>query len=179
MAVLFFFHKTALLFFLPHVWFLLRCFFVGRHSGSFFVVSKSLLRCQFDFNWFHLRFFPPLVMSLWIWISSGNLTLLLNFPLFFLKKTIMEFALWFWFEPFFSRLILIRAFPDDYDTCLFLHIFFARRHSSFGLFLGVSHHFFLTSVVALRFHISPSLPLMLAPFRPPNKNVSAWTSRSR
>ena len=25
--------------------------------------------------------------------------------------------------PIFFRLILIRAFPDDYDTCLFLHIF--------------------------------------------------------
>ena len=132
-----FFHKTALPFFLPHVWFFLRCFLSAVITGLFPLCRNRCCVVNFDFNWFHLRFFPPLVMSLWIWISWESYVFV-TFYLFLSKDDNNEIWLWFWFEPFLLfRLILIRAFPDGFDdTYPFLPIF-ARRHGSFSLFLGV------------------------------------------
>ena len=132
----FFLNKTALLF-SPHVWFLLRCFLSAVIAGFFPLCRNRCCVVNFVFNWFHLRFFPSLVMSLWIWISLESYAFV-KFYLFLSKDDNNEIWLWFWFEPFLLfRLILIRAFPDGFDdTYPFLPIF-ARRHGSFSLFLGV------------------------------------------
>ena len=54
-------------------------------------------------------------------------------------------------------------------TLAFSFTFFCLAPQFFRPFPWRSAPLFFTSVVALRLHISPSLPLMLAPFRPPNK----------
>ena len=102
-----------------------------RCVGIVVVLSISV------FNWFHLRFFPSLVMSLWIWISLESYAFV-KFYLFLSKDDNNEIWLWFWFEPFLLfRLILIRAFPDGFDDTYHFLPIFARRHGSFSLFLGV------------------------------------------
>ena len=54
-------------------------------------------------------------------------------------------------------------------TLAFFFTFFCLAPQFFRPFPWRFAPLFFTSVVALRLHISPSLPLMLAPFRPPNK----------
>ena len=106
------FHKTALPS-MPHVWFLLRCL-----SSSLLVlfcfVKIVVTVVNFDFNWFHLGIFPPLVISLWIWISSGSYAFV-KFYFILSKEDNNEIRFMIMIWTFFSRLILIRAFPDDFD----------------------------------------------------------------
>ena len=52
-----------------------------------------------------------------------NLTFFFTFYLILSKENNNGLLYDFDLTHFFSRLFLIRAFPDDYDTCLFLHIF--------------------------------------------------------
>jgi hypothetical protein len=95
-----------------------------------------------DFNWFQLRFFPPLVMSLWIWISL-DFYAFVKIYLILSKEDNNEiwFMILIWNIFFFFRLILIRAFLMILTTLAihFLHIFcsapqffrpFSRRLSS-------------------------------------------------
>jgi hypothetical protein len=161
MAVLFFYARLHCLF-IPLVRFCCVVFFFRRPSLLvFFCCVKIVVAVvNVDFNWFQLRFFPPSVMSLWIGISL-EFYALFTFTFFFLTKTIMEFALWFWFETFF--------FPTDsysnfswwsWQRLPFIFFtFFARRHSSFGLFSGVYRPFFLVFwCVAL--NIAHTLPTL-------------------
>ena len=177
MAVLFFFYIRLLCLFSPHVWFLLRCFLSAVIAGLFPLCRNRCCVVNFDFNWFHLRFFPPLVMSLWIWISlesyafvkfylilskednNGFCFMILILTIFFPTDSDSSFSWWLWHLPFFLTFLLgatvLSAFSSAFST-----------------------PFFFASVVALRLNISPSYPWCLHRFDRLTKSVSEWTSRS-
>ncbi len=100
-----------------------------------------------DFNWFQLRFFPPLVMSLWMGISLEFYA----FVHFYLNLSQEDsngicFMILIW--NIFSNWFLFKLSWWSWRRLPFiLFTFFARRHSSFGLFPGVYRPFFFSTLM--------------------------------
>ncbi len=150
----FFFYTRLLCLFSPHVWFLLRCFLSAFIAGLFRCVEIVVALSISDFNWFHLRFFPPLVMSLWIWFSLESYAFV---KFYLLLSQADNNELWF--------MILIWTFfiiPTDSDSSFswwfWRHLPFSSHFCSaprfFRTFPRRLAPFFLAYVFTLRLSIS-------------------------
>ena len=154
MAVLFFFTQDCSAFF--HLMSDFCCVVFCRPSLLvFFRCVEIVVALSISvFNWFHLRFFPPLVMSLWICISLESYAFV-KFYLLLSKADNNE--LWF--------MILIWTFfiiPTDSDSSFswwfWRHLPFSSHFCSaprfFRPFPRRLAPFFLAYVVTLRLNIS-------------------------